>query len=54
MSVDNEKNVNVSLEQKDCITDLGVISDENMSRKNHIASVATKMSKTIRFISKLR
>ena len=51
---DNGKNVNVSLEQKDCIKYLGVIIDENLSWKNHIASVASKISKTIGLISKLR
>ena len=51
---DNEKNRNVNLERKDCIKYLGVLIDENLSWKNHINSVTTKISKTVGLIAKLR
>ena len=44
----------VKLERKDCIKYLGVLKDENLSWKKHIVTVASKISKTIGMLSKLR
>ena len=51
---DSETNSNVNLECKNYIKYLGVFIDENLSWKNHIDSVITKISKTIGIIAKLR
>ena len=44
----------VKLERKDGIKYLGVLKDENLSWKKHIVTVASKISKTIGMLSKLR
>ena len=49
-----EKNRRVSLEHKSYIKYLGVLIDENLSWKNHLDCVITKISKTIGMIAKLR
>ena len=51
---DNEKNRRVTLEHKSYIKYLGVLIDENLSWKNHLDCVITKISKTIGMIAKLR
>ena len=51
---DSEKNRRVSLEHKSYIKYLGVLIDENLSWKNHLDCVITKISKTIGMIAKLR
>ena len=51
---DNENNKKVSLERKIFIKYLGLLIDENLSWKTHINSVATKISKTIGLIARLR
>ena len=51
---DCEKNRRVSLEHKSYIKYLGVLIDENLSWKNHLDCVITKISKTIGMIAKLR
>ena len=51
---DSEKNKRVSLEHKSYIKYLGVLIDENLSWKNHLDCVITKISKTIGMIAKLR
>ena len=44
----------VSLGRKNFIKYLGLLVDENLSWKTHINSVATKISKTIGLIARLR
>ena len=51
---DFDLNRNVNLEYKYSIMYSGVYIDENLSWKNHIDSVITKISKTIGMLSKLR
>ena len=51
---DSEKNRRISLEHKSYIKCLGVSIDENLSWKNHLDCVITKISKTIVMIAKLR
>ena len=51
---DSGKNRRVSLEHKSYIKYLGVLIDENLSLKNHLDCVITKISKTIGMIAKLR
>ena len=51
---DNEENKNVILEYKSCIKFLGLLIDENLSRKGHIHTLRTKISKTVSLIAKLR
>ena len=51
---DSEKNRRVSLEHKSYIKYLGVLIDKNISWKNHLDCVITKISKTIGMIAKLR
>ena len=51
---DNETNKSVNLGRKDCIKYLGVLIHENLSWRKHIVTVATKISKTIGMLSKLR
>ena len=52
--LDSETNERVSLEQKSYIKYLGVLIDQNLSRRNHINSVIIKIRKTIGMIAKLR
>jgi len=53
--LDCETNKRVSLEQKRYVKYLGVlISDQNLSWKNHVNSVIINISKTIGMIAKLR
>ena len=51
---DSEENTNVTLEHKNCIKYLGLLIDENLSWKNHIYTLTTKISKTVGIIAKLR
>ena len=51
---DNEQNKNVILEHKNCIKFLGLLIDENLSWKDHIHTLTTKISKTVGLITKLR
>ena len=51
---DNENNKKVSLERKNFIKYLGLLIEENLSWKTHINSAATKISKTIGLIARLR
>ena len=51
---DNEENKNVILEYKNCIKFLGLLIDENLSRKGYIHTLTTKISKTVSLIAKLR
>ena len=51
---DNENSRNVSLKSKDYIKYLGVVIDKNLSWKFHIDAVATKISKIVGLIAKLR
>ena len=51
---DNEENKNITLEHKNCIKYLGLLIDENLSWKNHIYTLTTKISKTVGLIAKLR
>ena len=44
---DNEKNVNVSLEQRDCIKYLGVIIDENFPEKTILLLLLQKLVKQL-------
>ena len=51
---DNEKNRFANLESKDYITYLGVLIDKSLSWKFHIDAVATKISKIVSLIAKIR
>ena len=51
---DNEKNRFANLESKDYIKYLGVLIDKNLSWKFHIDAVATKISKIVGLITKIR
>ena len=51
---DSEKKRRISSEHKSYIKYLGVLIDENLSWKNHLDCVITKISKTIGMIAKLR
>ena len=51
---DSEENKNVTLEHKNCMKYLGLLIDENLSWKNYIYTLTTKISKTIGLIAKLR
>ena len=44
---DNEETKNVTLERKNCIKYLGLLIDENLSWKNHIHTLTTKISKKL-------
>ena len=48
------KNKYVDLESKVDIKYLGVLIDKNLSRKHHIDAIATKISKNVGLIAKLR
>ena len=51
---DNEQNKYVDLESKVYIKYLGVLIDKNLSWKYHIDAIATKISKNVGLIAKLR
>ena len=51
---DHHTNSYISLERKKFIKYLGVLIDENLSRSYHIAHVASKISKSIGIISRIR
>ena len=51
---DNEQNKYVDLESKVYIKYLGVLIDKNLSWKHHIDAIATKISKNVGLIAKLR
>ena len=51
---DNEQNKYVDLESKVYIKYLGVLTDKNISWKHHIDAIATKISKNVGLIVKLR
>ena len=51
---DSDKNKNVALEHKNCIKFLGLLIDENLSWKNHIHTLTTKISKTVGLLAKVR
>ena len=51
---DNEKNRFANLESKDYVKYLGVLIDKNLSWKFHIDVVATKISKIVGLIAKIR
>ena len=51
---DNEQNKYVDLESKVYIKYLGLLIDKNLSWKHHIDSIATKISKNVGLIAKLR
>jgi hypothetical protein len=51
---DNERNKHVNLECKDYIKYLGILIDKNLSWKHHIDVIATKISKSVGLIAKLR
>ena len=54
MIFDNDQNMNVALECKEFVRYLGIIIDNNLSRKRHIDHAAIKMSRTVGLICKLR
>ena len=51
---DHHNNSFISLECKNYVKYLGVLIDENLSWKYHIAHIASKISKTIGIIASLR
>ena len=51
---DNEQNKYIDLESKVYIKYLGVLIDKNLSWKHHIDAIATKISKNVVLIAKLR
>ena len=51
---DTDTNWYVSLEMKSYVKCLGILIDKNLSWKIHIDNVATKLSKTVGLIGKLR
>ena len=51
---DHHNNSYISLECKNYVKYLGVLIDENLSWKYHIAHIASKISKTIGIIASLR
>jgi len=52
--LDQQTNTLTYLECKECVKKLGVLVDYKLSWKNHIDSIALKISKTIGLQSKLR
>ena len=54
MIFDNEQNKNVALECKEFIKYLGILIDNNLTRKHHIDHITIKISRTIGLISTLR
>ena len=46
--------MNIPLDCKDYVTYLGILIDSNLSWKIHIEYIASKMSKTVGLIAKLR
>ena len=51
---DNEQNKYVDLKSEVYINYLGVLIDKNLSWKHHIDAIATKISKNVGLIAKLR
>jgi hypothetical protein len=51
---DNDSNSFISLERKQYVKYLGLLIDRNLTWKYHISHVASKISKTVGIISKLR
>ena len=51
---DHHTNSYISLERKKFIKYLGVFIDENLSWSYHISHIASKISKSISFISRIR
>ena len=51
---DHHNNSYISLECKNYVKYLGVLIDENLSRKYHMAHIASKISKTTGIIARLR
>ena len=51
---DYQTNTNISLERKNDVKYLGVLIDETLSWKYHIIHLASKISKTIGIIARLR
>ena len=51
---DKEENKNITLEHKNCMKYLKLLIDENLSWKNHIYTLTTKINKTVGLIAKLR
>ena len=51
---DNNKNTYISLEQKEYVKYLGILIDNNLTWKHHISHIASKISKTIGVIARLR
>ena len=52
--LDHQTNTLTYLDCKECVKYLGVLTDCKLSWKNHIESIALKISKTIGLLSKLR
>ena len=52
--LDHQTNTLTYLECKECVKYLGVLIDYKLSWKNHVDSIALKISKTIGLLSKLR
>ena len=52
--LDYQTNTLMYLECKECVKYLGVLIDYKLSWKNHVDSIALKISKTIGLLSKLR
>ena len=51
---DNNSNSFISLEQKEYVKYLGVLLDNNLTWKHHTSNIASKISKTIGIIARLR
>ena len=52
--LDHQTNTLTYLECKECVKYLGVLVDYKLSWRNHVDSIALKISKTIGLLSKLR
>ena len=52
--LDNNSQLMISLEYKDCVKYLGVLIDSHLSWKQHIDHIALKISKSVGLISKVR
>ena len=52
--IDSQTNTYISLERKNYVKYLGVLIDETLSLKYHIIHLASKISKTIGIIARLR
>ena len=51
---DHDKNSLILLERKDYVKYLGVLIDSNLTWKQHILSISSKISKSLGIISRLR